>query len=323
MDGRQLESEDSCTLSAMEKASETWRSIAKAQGGLITRRQLTQAGLAPHAVLHRVRSEKWQFAGPKVIATFTGELTHEQRLWLGVLHGGEESLIAGVHAATLGGLRNWDRDVITVLVPYSRNLPRRLEGYRFVRSKRDLPNLQSTEIDVPTCRPRAAVLLFAAEERSERSALGILAATIQQRLATAPELLTELEALGRIRRAPVMRRALEEFGGGIQSVSELDVARLCKKFGITEPLRQVKRRDADGRVRFTDCEWPLSDGRILVLEVDGAFHMEVEQWEDDLARQRALSADGRVIIRCTSRELRDTPEVIARDLKRLGVPLAA
>lgn len=61
----------------------------------------------------------------------------------------------------------------------------------------------------------------------------------------------------------------------------------------------------------------------MVLEVDGLFHMDVAQWEDDLARQRALSGTDRVIIRCTSRELRDEPQRLARDLKRLGVPLAA
>lgn len=75
-----------------------------------------------------------------------------------------------------------------------------------------------------------------------------------------------------------------------------------------------------GRIRFTDCEWRLIDGRTLVLEVDGSFHMESEHWEDDLARHRGLSATDRVIIRCTTRELRDSPEVVARDLIALGVP---
>ena len=89
------------------------------------------------------------------------------------------------------------------------------------------------------------------------------------------------------------------------------------------PDRQVKRKDADGRSRFTDCEWRLADGRILVLEVDGSFHMEVEHWEDDLARQRALAASDRIIVRCTSRELRDDAGRVARDLVNLGVPRAA
>jgi len=85
----------------------------------------------------------------------------------------------------------------------------------------------------------------------------------------------------------------------------------------------VRRRDSDGRLRFTDCEWRLADGRILTLEVDGAFHMDVEHWEEDLARQRALTATDRLIVHCTSRELRDDPERVATHLKMLGVPHAA
>lgn len=76
-------------------------------------------------------------------------------------------------------------------------------------------------------------------------------------------------------------------------------------------------------MRFTDCEWRLADGRTLVLEPDGGFHMEVEHWEDDISRQRALTATDRVIVRCTSPEMRDEPQRVAADLRRLGVPRAA
>ena len=94
--------------------------------------------------------------------------------------------------------------------------------------------------------------------------------------------------------------------------------RMCRRFGLALPDRQVKRRDSTGRLRFTDCEWRLPDGRTLVLEVDGGFHMDAEHWEDDIARQRGLTATDRLVIRCTSRELRDEPERVARDLRLLG-----
>ncbi len=93
--------------------------------------------------------------------------------------------------------------------------------------------------------------------------------------------------------------------------------------GIAAPTRQQKRVDSAGRVRFTDCEWVLASGHIVVLEIDGGFHMDVEHWEDDLARQRRLSGPGRTVVRCTSRELRDDYEQVARDLLALGVPRRA
>lgn len=48
--------------------------------------------------------------------------------------------------------------------------------------------------------------------------------------------------------------------------------------------------------------------------------MQAEHWEHDIARQRALTSPGRIVVRCTARELRDEPERVARDLRLLGVP---
>lgn len=97
---------------------------------------------------------------------------------------------------------------------------------------------------------------------------------------------------------------------------------MCRTGGLAPPARQVRRRDAAGRVRFTDCEWRLGDGRDLVLEVDGSFPWEAEHWEDDSARQRARTSPNRMVVRCTARELRDEPELVAHDLRLLGVPAA-
>jgi hypothetical protein len=149
-----------------------------------------------------------------------------------------------------------------------------------------------------------------------------VAAVVQQQL-TSPERL--LEWMGRmrpLRGAPRLRRTIEDIVGGAHSVAEMDVRRMCRRFRLALPRRQVKRRDAEGRIRFTDCEWRLPSGGTLILEVDGSFHMAVEHWEDDIARQRALTAPGRQVVRCTSRELRDTPQTIAQTLRTLGVPPA-
>ena len=239
-----------------------------------------------------------------------------------MLHGGNDSLVAGVHALELAGLKNWKRDDVTVLVPYAKSVPTPLSGFRFVRTRRSLTDMRSAGHGVPRCRPEPAALLFAAREGSTRTAQGLIAAVVQQRLSTPDQLSTWLDDLRPLRRSSLLREVLAEIAGGAQSIAEIDVTRLCRTFGLALPRRQLKRRDSRGRIRFTDCEWRLADGRTLVLEVDGIFHMDVESWEDDLARQRALSAADRVIVRCTSREIRDEPERLARDLAALGVSAA-
>jgi hypothetical protein len=107
--------------------------------------------------------------------------------------------------------------------------------------------------------------------------------------------------------------------GGAQSAAELDVRRMCRTFGLPLPRRQRPRRDRDGRWRFTDCEWLLPDGRTVVLEVDGAFHLEFEQYAADVRRQRRLTTTSTIVVRCTSIELRDDPAGVAQDLAALGV----
>ncbi|MFE6646686.1 hypothetical protein ACFVJS_09005 [Nocardioides sp. NPDC057772] len=293
--------------------------MAGAQGGLITRAQLAEAGMTRWSVAHRIASERWQLLSPTVVATTTGELGEEQRVWHAVLHAGAGAMAGALTAASLSGLQNWHRDELTVLVPYERGRPSALSGVRYVRSRRSLCSVGSP----PRCRIEPAVLLFAAADRSERTAQGVLAAVVQQQLTSSQSLLDWLDRLAPLRRAATLRRAIEDIEGGAQSLAEMDVRRMCRSFGLAIPIRQVKRRDADGRVRYTDCEWRLRDGRTLVLEVDGGFHMEAEHWEDDLARQRALAATDRIIVRCTARELRDEPEKVARDLVALGVPAAA
>lgn len=301
----------------------SWRDIASTQGGLITREQLRVLGLRPWSVSHRVDTERWRVLTPTVIATFTGDLARDQLAWLGVLQGGPGSLVAGLTAAELAGLRNWQRDEVSVIVPYANDVPSPLPGISFARSRRDLPAMAAGSSGVPRCQIEPAILMWAARQRSPRSGVGVLAAAVQQQLTT-PETLSEwLRRLRPRRRAATFREALAEMGGGAQSVAEMDVGRLCREFRLAQPTRQVARRDATGRVRYTDCEWKLSDGRTLVLEVDGSFHMDVDHWEDDIARQRALTTPDRIVIRCTSRELRDNRERVARDLRILGVPPAA
>lgn len=301
---------------------EDWKRRAAAQGGLLTRAHLAECGINRWAVRHRVATGRWVEHTPTVIGTTTGDLSREQLMWLGVLHGGPDALVGDLTAAEVIGLRNWHRDDITIVVPHGADLGAGHPGIGFVRTRNALADWKRPATGLPLCRIEPAILRFASVQRSTRTAEGVVAATVQQRLSSPDQLLEWVDRLKPLRGAERFRRALREIAGGAQSVAEIDVRRMCKQFGLALPTRQVRRRDSSGRVRFTDCQWRLADGRILDLEVDGAFHMDVESWEDDLARQRALTSPNRVVVRCTARELRDEPDRVARDLRLLGVPAA-
>lgn len=296
------------------------RRLADQQAGLLARRQLTELGFDHLRVRNQLTARRWAARSDLVVSTTTGELTREQTMWLGTLHAGPGSLVGGLTAAEVHGLRNWHRDDVTILTDDDL-FPEPVEGIRFVRTRRGLADMRWKRIGLAVCRLEPALLLWAGYTESVRAAQGVLAAAVQQQLTTPDQLMLWIGRMRPLRRARLFRSALLDIAGGSQSLAEIDVVRMCRRLGLRRPDRQQQRRDSSGRLRWTDCEWRLPSGHIVVLEVDGAFHMEVEQWEDDLARQRRISGPGRTVVRCTAREVRDDPDQLGRDLIALGVPV--
>lgn len=296
-----------------------WRQLATWQCGLVSRRQLNAAGVDRFHVRNQLRAGRWTAHGPMVVATFTGTLTWEQRAWAAHLHAGPASLLAGLTSARFHGLERWNRDVIEVLVPHGTEVGR-MDGVSIVRTRRDLTHLAGRGINAHLVQLGPALLLRASAGMPERTAGGLLASAVQQRLVSADGLLDWLPRLHPLPRAKLFRSLLLDVRGGAESMAEIDLGRACRRAGLAAPDRQRPRRDREGRRRWTDAEWDLPDGRTLVLEVDGAFHMELEHWGADLKRQRRITTPSRTVVRATALELRLEPEVVMEDLRALGVP---
>jgi hypothetical protein len=296
-----------------------WRQLAEWQCGLVSRRQLRAAGVDRNRIRNQVAARRWMTVGPLVVATFTGELTWVQRTWAGHLHAGPDSLVAGLASARLQELRGWDRELIEVLVRADAKVPG-LEGVRFVRTRRDLQVIRGRGLRSHLVQLEPAVLMRAASGMPERVTGGLVASAVQQRLTSADHLLAWLDRLRPLPRTRLMRSLLLDIRGGAESMAEIDLGRVCRRFGLAAPARQRRRKDREGRWRWTDAEWDLAGGRTLVLEVDGGFHMEVAHWTADVKRQRKITTPLRTVVRATALELRLEPETVAQDLRALGVP---
>ncbi len=297
-----------------------WRSLSDAQAGLLSHRQLRGLGVSRGEIRNHLRVGRWASRSGEVVSTTTGPLSPEQRLWLGVLHGGTSAMVGALSAAAVHGLTRWEREEITILVANPMSFEP-LPGFRVFRTRRPFA-LLSASGDLPVCRVEPAVLMFAAHEPHLRTALGAVTATVQQRLTTAERLSEWVDLLAPLRRSRDVRALLDDVRGGAHSLAEVDLRKACRAHGVRPPDSQRVRLDRRGRKRYTDAEWRLEDGRVVVLEVEGAFHDDAMQATLDRRRHRQLTTPTRIVVQCSAWEIRHEPWEVLRDLVALGVPLA-
>ena len=126
-------------------SSRTWRDLAFAQNEMLAVRQLGNVGVTRSAMRNFLASERWVRRSEHVLSTTTGELTERQRMWLGVLHAGNGAVVGGLSAAKLYGLRNWNREDVTVLVPDDWSFED-VPGVHFFRTRRPLADLRATRV---------------------------------------------------------------------------------------------------------------------------------------------------------------------------------
>ncbi|HEX3712162.1 MAG TPA: hypothetical protein VHV09_05175 [Trebonia sp.] len=93
---------------------------------------------------------------------------------------------------------------------------------------------------------------------TDRGAMAVLAAGVQQRLVRADDLQQVVDGTGTLHRRQLILATLRDVAGGAQALSELDFTRqVVRAFGLPEPTRQTARRDARGRRRWIDVLWDV------------------------------------------------------------------
>lgn len=301
--------------------------LIRFRDGVVTRAELHEMGMTYHEVGAQLRARRWQALGPLVVVTHNGPLTRAQALWVAVLNAGRPAAIAGRTAAEHAGLTGWASPLIHIVVPRGRHvpvLPAAVGAIRVHESRRfDTDDVHPTRTP-PQTRIARSVVDAASWTRNARSACGLLAAAVQQRLTTADALHSELDAAGRIRHHKLLRRMAVDIGGGAHAVSETDFTDLCRRYGLPEPERQVVRTEAGGRRRYLDNVMRGPDGREVVVEVDGALHLLPRTYWDDMSRDNELVIDGKVKLRFPTVAMWVAADEVAWQVARaLGLPTPA
>jgi len=289
------------------------------QAGVATLDQLERSGLSPARIRANVDARRWRRFGERCVLLHNSTPSRAQWIWIAMLDYPGPVALAGLTALQSVGFTFFGRELELIHVVG----PRGTRYHRFPDVKVHESRRFSTadihpESPIPRTFVSRSALDAAAWQPYPRYACAVLAAVVQQRLCTAHDLATELPLVGRIRHKAHMRLALQDIAGGAEALSELDIATMCRDFGLPAPDRQRVRRDSSGRRRYLDCEWLLS-GHLVVLEVDGAHHMRVQHWNEDMKRERRVVISGRRVLRATAYEARNEPAELARDLRSMGI----
>lgn len=277
-------------------------------------------GLTRAQIRAQVDGSRWLRSRDHAVVLHNGPPTRRQLMWVALLDAGAPAALVAHTALELNGFRSFasERDLVHVVVPRGW----RTSAFPWLRvheSRRVRPDEHLLVSGLPTTSVAQSAIDAAAWQPHPRFAWALVAAVVQQRLVTPQELDDELRHVGRVRHEAVLRMAVTDLRAGGTTTGEADVVRLCRRFGLQLPLRQVRRLDAAGRLRFTDAEWLSAGGDRVVLEVDGAHHLTVEHWQADMERERSVVLTGAQVRRTSNMELRLTPQQVAADLIRAGV----
>lgn len=289
--------------------------LADRQNGVVSRRQLASVGVDRWAIRNQVQAHRWAIVGTRVVVLTRGSLTRRQQCWVAVLHAGSVSALAGRTAAESAGLRGWTDDLAHVVVPKGGPAIPPLAGVVVHESRRFGPADVARAAGPPRVAAARAVVDAASWNRSPRAALGLLAAGVQQRLVTPEQLRDQVRLAGRIRHAQLMRLTIDDIEGGSQALSELDLVAGCRRRGLPLPERQVVRLH-HGRRRYLDALFRDPWGRTVIVEVDGAAHLQVGTWWDDLDRQNELMIGGDLVLRFPAARLRADPDHCYDQIRR-------
>jgi hypothetical protein len=295
--------------------------LAARQDAVATREQLMTSGVTDAQVDRCLSVARWRSLSGSVLVLHNGPLARRQQLAAAALAGARPCALAARTAAEAAGLVGWSAPIVEVVVPRGAKFPQ-LRGFRVrVHESRrfDAEDIVGGAWP-PRVRIERALVDAASWMPQARPACGILAAGVQQRLTTATRLLDEMDNAGAIRRHRLLRRALLDIEGGAQSVSEIDFLNFCRRHHLPTPSLQSVRRDRNGRRRYLDATLIGPTGQVVRVEVDGALHLLVRTYWDDMSRGNELSIDGETQLRFPSVAIHlDDPLALDQLRRALGL----
>ena len=272
------------------------RSLAATQAGVLRTSQLAQHGFTAREVRVRLRSGDWLLISNRVVALQPP--TRRSLLWAASLHHHRIGL-TGPAALEVAGLPSAKDGRILLLGPRGTRQPP-FEGCQIITT--EAPQFMTDAGPTRTLLP-LSVAFAMGTAATLRQAVFHCTWAIQRRLVTLAEIGAAIEAAPNSPSMLAARRHLHVVDPGVHSVNEYDFARECVRRGLPTPVRQAVRTDGEGRRRYTDVEFHMPKG-VLVVEIDGLGHLETETWLDDQWRANEITLQDAKVLRIPAVALR-------------------
>ncbi|MFN2625501.1 MAG: DUF559 domain-containing protein [Mycobacteriales bacterium] len=282
---------------------------------IITISDVRAAGMTVAAVRAQVRARRWRRVLPRVYCTHNGPLTRRTWLRACLRYGGRGACLSAFTAAEVHGLRAPRVKEVHMTIPEHRRV-RRQPGLVLHRSSLVDDSLVQERDELRVVRVELAAVQIALAARA--AAAAVISAVVQQGLTTAER----LRACALYVRAPAWLLAVvDDVAGGTRSLPERLFLSIARRAGLPEPARNFPLAVA-GRQLWLDLCYPTLR---IAIEIDGkAYHVWSDDWERDLARQNLIVLDGWLVLRFTSRDLRERPQhVVAQVRAALAMRAAA
>ena len=284
------------------------------QDQVISRTQALRS-LTDGEIRRHIANGRWQVAHHGIYVAHNGQLTWDQRVWVGVLAGGRGKTlapVAGLTALTSSGFRGFGENTIHVYVP-ARVRVFSTPHYLRVHRTRNLSPVDLSSAAPPRTTTERSAIDAARWARSDDRARTIVTAAFQQRLVLPAEMLAGVHRISRLERRELIISTIHDAAGGSESISELEFFDLCRRGGLPLPSRQTVMKDASGRRRYRDAyfeEWRLH------VEIDGGQHMDVGSWWADMQRQNEMWISGDRVLRFPAWALRNEPQKVVAAVRR-------
>lgn len=274
--------------------------VARAQAGVISRRQAIASGMSSSAIRSKITNGRWQQVFPGIYAVFTGPLRRDTRLWAVVLYGGAGAQLSHETAAELLHLTDEQSAPIHLKVPADRRV-RPLRGVVIHRSSYIEQGWRFARGVPPHVLVEQTVMDLLDTSVNFDDAAGWITRAFQRNLTSEASLRRAVATRKKLRWRDRLNEIIPMAAAGTHSPLEYRYDRYVERaHGLPPARKQVPFTKPDGTRGYRDRYYAEYG---LVVELDGKRHHDDDRRDHDRRRDNDAATTAGATLRYDWRDV--------------------